>query len=498
MGKAKATHEANRSSMSAPVEMDVLVVGAGLSGIAAGYYLSHRLPHKRFAILEARDSLGGTWDLFRYPGVRSDSDMHTLGYSFRPWNGDIALADGPSIKAYIAETARAYGLDRHIRYGRRVVRAAWCSEQAVWTVTAVTSTGENEIYRCRFLFMCSGYYDYERGYLPQWAEMDRFQGPIVHPQAWPGDLEYRDAQVVVIGSGATAVTIVPAMAAQAAHVTMLQRSPTYVVSLPRRDAVARWIYRFAPRRIAHGLVRWKYVLLQMFFYAFMRAFPQRAKKRITGLVAQELGAHYDVATHFTPRYNPWDQRLCLVPDGDLFAAIRSGRASVVTGEIERFVSDGIVLKSGAHLRADVVVAATGLQLKLFGDMQLCVDGREIDMAEQVAYKGMMLCDVPNFGWALGYTNASWTLKCELTARYVCRLIEHLDRNGYAYAQPKRPDRSIGLEPAISLTSGYIQRAIAKLPKQAARAPWKLYQNYALDLASLRFGRLDDGVMEFVR
>lgn len=484
--------------MSTLRHVDVLIVGAGLSGIAAGYYVSTLLPRKTFAILEARDSLGGTWDLFRYPGVRSDSDMHTLGYSFRPWQGDVSLADGPSIKRYVGDTARAYGLDRAILYRHRATHAAWSSDEKRWTVTVRIDDDRDETMTCAFLYMCSGYYDYEGGYQPQWSGMNAYGGTLVHPQAWPAALDYRGKRVVVIGSGATAVTIVPAMAAEAAHVTMLQRSPTYIVSLPRRDPVARFAYRLLPAGIAHRFVRWKNVLLQMYLYTFMRAFPGAAKQWIKKMVRKELGPQYDVERHFTPPYDPWDQRLCLIPDGDLFAAIREGRVSIVTGEIERIVAQGLLLKSGETLDADVIVSATGLTVRLFGGMEIAVDGEPVALNESIAYKGMMFCGVPNFALALGYTNASWTLKCELTSQYVCRLIGYMGREGYAYCVPHEPDAGTKLEPSISLTSGYIARAQSQLPKQGARSPWKLHQNYALDLATLRFGRLQDGVMDFVR
>lgn len=483
--------------MSTTRTVDVLIVGAGLSGIAAAYYLSSRLPGKTYAVLEAREEMGGTWDLFRYPGVRSDSDMHTLGYSFRPWQGDVALAGGPSIKQYVRETAREFGIDGRIVYGRRVSTAVWSSSTATWTVTAETADGR-ETYVCRFVYLCSGYYRYDRGYTPAWEGVESFRGSIVHPQAWPQSLDYRGKRVVVIGSGATAVTIVPAMAERAAHVTMLQRSPSYIVSLPAHDAVARLAYRVLPSKAAHGFVRWKNVLLQMFYYTLMRAYPDFAKRRIKRMIRDELGAQYDVETHFTPRYNPWDQRLCLVPDGDLFAAMRSGRASIVTGEIDRFTPEGIRLTSGEQLDADVIVTATGLNVALFNGVTIDVDGAPVELAKRVAYKGMMISGVPNFAFALGYTNASWTLKCELTSLYVCRLIEYMERRGFDYCTPKPPEATMETEPAISLTSGYIARAAPELPRQGSRAPWKLYQNYALDLASLRFGSVADAVMEFSR
>lgn len=478
-------------------DLDAIVVGAGLSGIAAGYYLRTRVPHARIALLEARAETGGTWNLFRYPGVRSDSDMHTLGFSFRPWHGDVALADGPSIERYVADTAREFGIDRSIRFNHRAQRASWSSHDARWTLE-VLANGAPLRMTCRFLYLCTGYYDYERGYLPEFADVERFRGTILHPQAWPESFDYAGKRVVVIGSGATAVTMVPAMAHAAAHVTMLQRSPTYVVAVPGRDPAARLLNRLLPAALAHPLVRWKNVLRQMFYYNLMRRYPAFAKRRILRLARTAAGPQVDADTHFNPRYNPWDQRLCVVPDGDLFAALRSGRAGIVTGEIERFTERGVHLRSGEELEADVIVTATGLNLKLLGGMQLDVDGAAIDLSKMVSYKGMMFCGVPNLAIALGYTNASWTLKCELTARYMCRIMLRLQRGGFAYCVPDPPEDGMPVEPAISLTSGYVQRAHAYLPKQGTRAPWKLYQNYALDLAALRFGRLDDGVMRWAR
>ncbi len=485
-------------TMSIDRHVEVLVVGAGLSGIGAAHYLRTRLPEHSFAILEARDALGGTWDLFRYPGVRSDSDMHTLGYSFRPWAGDVALADGPSIKAYIEATARACGLESHIRFRHRALRAEWSSAQARWTVwVRVGDEPQPVAYTCRFLYLCSGYYDYAGGYQPDWPERDAFGGVFVHPQRWPEDLDYRDRRVVVIGSGATAVTLVPAMAREAAHVTMLQRTPTYIAAVPGRDAIARALYRLLPARLAHGAIRWKNVLLQMLFYNVMRRWPAQARARVKRMIHAELGERYR-ERDFDPPYDPWDQRFCLVPDGDLFAAIRTGDASIVTGEIERFTPSGLRLRSGEEIDADVVVSATGLNVRLMGGMELAIDGRTLRLNELVSYKGMMFCGVPNLALALGYTNASWTLKCELTSRYVCRVLAYMDRHGFAVCTPAEPGDEIAREPAIDLTAGYIRRAEPTLPKQGARAPWKLHQNYALDLASLRYGRVDDGVMRFAR
>ncbi|MFT6570793.1 MAG: cation diffusion facilitator CzcD-associated flavoprotein CzcO [Sphingomonas echinoides] len=400
---------------------DVVVVGAGISGIGAGYHLQTQCPDRSYVILEGRAALGGTWDLFRYPGIRSDSDMFTLGYAFKPWTEAKAIADGPSILKYVSDTARDYGIDRHIRFGHHVKRAAWSTADARWTVEAEGPDGP-VAFTCNFLFMCSGYYNYARGHAPEWPGMEDFGGRIVHPQFWPADLDYAGKNVVVIGSGATAVTLVPAMAESAAHVTMLQRSPTYVVSRPAEDATANWLRAKLPAKLAYGLVRWRNVLFQMFFFNLARKRPEKTKERLIEMVRGELGADYDVATHFTPRYNPWDQRLCLVPDADLFAVIKSGKASVVTDTIAHFTRDGITLQSGAELPADVVVTATGLELQLLSDVAFSVDGAPVDLSKTFNYKGMMFSDVPNMATSFGYTNASWTLKADLTCAYVCRLL----------------------------------------------------------------------------
>jgi monooxygenase len=479
---------------------DVLIVGAGLSGIGAGYHLQHQCPGKSFAILEGRDCIGGTWDLFRYPGIRSDSDMFTLGYSFKPWTEPKAIADGPQILSYVRETAAENGIDKHIRFRHRVKRASWSTPDARWTVEAerITGAGATEVvsFTCSFLFMCSGYYRYEAGYTPDFPGAADFAGRIVHPQQWPDDLYYAGKRVVVIGSGATAVTLVPEMARTAAHVTMLQRSPTYVVSRPAQDALANKLRRKLPAGLAYHLIRWRNVLFGMYFFQLSRRKPERVKQLILGGVRMALGPDYDVATHFTPRYNPWDQRLCLVPDGDLFKAIRDQRASVVTNEIDRFTATGIRLKDGSELPADIIVTATGLVLQVLGGMAVAVDGRPVDFATTLNYKGMMYSDVPNLAAALGYTNASWTLKCDLTCDYVCRLINYMDRHGYRQCMPHNDDPAIEALPSLSFTSGYVQRAIAKLPRQGSKRPWRLYQNYALDIVSLRFGKIDDGVMRY--
>jgi monooxygenase len=500
-----ADSAAATESVSLPAEdaqsvehLDVLIIGAGLSGVGAAYYLQARCPKKSFAILEGRNAIGGTWDLFRYPGVRSDSDMFTLGYQFRPWREAKAIADGPSILNYVRETAREYGIDRKIRYGHMVTRASWSSLQARWTVEAEIPGGKAVEFTANFLYMCSGYYDYAEGYMPGWPGMERYSGRIVHPQQWPADLDYAGKRIVVIGSGATAVTLVPALAESAAHVTMLQRSPTYIVARPSEDFIANWLRRKVSAQLTYALVRWKKVLLQMYFYNLARRKPGKTKKGILHLAQKALGPEYDVEKHFSPRYNPWDQRLCLIPDADLFSAIRAGKASVVTDEITTFTEKGVRLQSGDELQADIIVTATGLKVKLLGGMQVVVDGAVICPSRAMTYKGMMYSEIPNLASAFGYTNASWTLKADLTAEYVCRLLNHMDARGYDYCTPRRRDPSIAEEPAINFTSGYIQRASDILPKQGSKKPWKLHQNYALDLLNLRFARVDDGTMEFTR
>jgi cation diffusion facilitator CzcD-associated flavoprotein CzcO len=479
-----------------PSHVDVLIVGAGLSGICAAYHLQASCPGKSYAIFEGRDRMGGTWDLFRYPGIRSDSDMYTLGFSFRPWKDPKAIADGPAILAYIRETAEAFGIDRKIRYGHRVERARWSSRDETWTVEARdVATGQSLQVTCNFLFMCAGYYDYEEGYTPDFPGRERFKGKVVHPQHWGPDVAYEGKRVVVIGSGATAVTLVPELAKRAAHVTMLQRSPTYITSLPANDPLADWMRGRVPEDTAYAITRWKNVLIGMAFYQACRRFPDRAKRLLVGQVKKQLRGTADVEQHFTPSYNPWDQRLCLVPNGDLFKSIRQGRASVVTDHIEAFTENGIRLRSGQELEADVIVTATGLKLKFLGGLDVEVDGRHIEPSETMAYKGMMLSDVPNLALAIGYTNASWTLKCELTAMYVCRLLKHMDEHGYARCCPRR-NSSVKEEPLLTFSSGYVQRAIHAFPRQGSRAPWRVYQNYALDRLMLKRRPVDDGEMEF--
>ena len=478
--------------------VDVLIVGAGLSGVGAAHHLRDRCPHKTFAILEARDAIGGTWDLFRYPGIRSDSDMYTLGYSFRPWEEPKAIADGSSIRDYIRDAAREGGIEQHIRLGHRVIRAAWSSDDARWTVDVErTDTGETVRMTASFLFACAGYYRYDEGYTPELPGLERFGGQVIHPQHWPEDLDYAGKRVVVIGSGATAVTLVPAMAARAEHITMLQRSPSYIVSLPARDPVADVLRRTLPAKVAYGIVRWKNVLVTTAFFQFCRRAPRAARALIRRRLARELPRDFDVDRHFTPTYDPWDQRLCLVPDGDLFTALRSGSASIVTDRIETFTQRGIRLESGAELEADIVVTATGLNLLALGGIELAVDGSEVVLNETLGYKGMMLSGVPNFAIALGYTNASWTLKCDLVCMYVCRLLNHMHERGLRQVTPRAGELSDDeTEPFIDLKSGYVLRAIDQFPRQGKRSPWRLHQNYTRDTALLRFGPVEDDALEF--
>jgi monooxygenase len=477
--------------------LDVLIVGAGLSGIGAAHYVQTKCSWASYAVFEARDAIGGTWDLFRYPGIRSDSDMYTLGYSFRPWEGEKAIADGPSILQYIKDTAAEAGIDRKIRFNHRIVRADWSTADARWHLTAErTDTGETVSLTCGFVFSCSGYYRYDHGYLPDFAGMDRFDGKIVHPQSWPDDLDYADKRVVVIGSGATAVTLIPSLADKAAHVTMLQRSPSYIASVPAGSPAARVLAKILPGRFAGRAIRWALALGTQAFYQLSRRRPELVKRLLRKGLERELPKGYDIDTHFTPRYNPWDQRMCIVPNGDLFKAISEGSASVVTDHIETFTEKGLLLESGAELEADIIVAATGLELLFIGGIQLTVDGVEVDLPNRLTYKGMMLEGVPNLAIAVGYTNASWTLKCDLTCDYVTRLLNHMRATGQHQCTPRNVDPDVTPAPLLSLQSGYVQRAADRFPKQGSKFPWRVHQSYLRDYRALKLRGIEDDAMVF--
>jgi len=488
-----------RTASAAPPEhVDVLIVGAGLSGIGAACHLQEECPGKTFTILESRGAIGGTWDLFRYPGIRSDSDMFTLGYGFRPWKDSKSIADGASIKRYIEETAREYGVQEKIRFHHQVISADWSSQDARWTVTARRSdTGETVTLTCSWFSACSGYYRYDEGFRPEFAGEAEFTGQLVHPQHWPEDLDVAGKQVVVIGSGATAVTLVPSLADDAGHVTMLQRTPSYIMSLPGRDPLAQLLRSRLPAKLAYPIVRWKNVLLSTLLFQLSRRRPAMIKKLIRRLTQKQLPEGFDVDTHFNPPYNPWDQRLCLVPDGDLFRALRHGKASIVTDTVARFTERGIELASGKSLDADIIITATGLNLLPLGGMTLSIDGEPVDVSKTVSYKGMMISGVPNFTMVIGYTNASWTLKADLVNRYVCRLLQHLDANGFVAATPVAPPEGADA-PFLDLASGYVQRSLSQLPKQGGRTPWRLHQNYIRDVRLMRSGPLEDEGMTFQR
>ena len=480
--------------------VDVVVVGAGLSGIGAGYHLQTMSPDRSYVILEGRESLGGTWDLFKYPGVRSDSDMHTLGFSFKPWTEAKSIADGPSILKYLKQTVSQFGIDKHIRYGQLVTKAQWSTDDAQWTVTSTNkATGATNTYTCSFLFMCSGYYSYKKGHTPEFTGRERFKGNIVHPQEWPVDLDYAGKRVVVIGSGATAVTIVPSMADKAAHVTMLQRSPTYMVSRPDHDVLANRMRKVLPPKMAYNLTRFKNTWRQQLVYNKTRTDPNKVKQLLLGGIQLELGADYDIAKHFTPNYNPWDQRLCLVPNGDFFKSMREGKASVVTDHIASFTETGIQLASGEHLDADIIVTATGLELVTLGEMDFFVDGNQVDFAKTWTYKGFAYSDIPNMASTFGYINASWTLRSDLTAEYVCRLLNHMRKKGVTQCTPRlrEQDRNMKERPWIDgFSSGYMQRMMHRMPRQGDHEPWINPQNYRRDKKMFKHSPIDDGVMQF--
>jgi cation diffusion facilitator CzcD-associated flavoprotein CzcO len=477
--------------------VDVLIVGAGLSGIGSARHLQRECPERSFLLLESRSALGGTWDLFRYPGIRSDSDMYTLGYTFKPWPDRKALANGPSILSYLKETAAETGVDRKIRYNHKVTGASWSSDSATWTVVAERSdTGETVEFTCRFLMMCSGYYEYEQGYTPEFAGREEFAGTVVHAQHWPEDLAYKDKRVIVIGSGATAVTLVPELARETSKTIMLQRSPTYIASIPEEDPWSAFLHGKLPESWVYRIIRWKRVLLQIYVFNLSRKRPKLVKKFLLDQVRQELGEDYDVKKHFTPSYNPWDQRLCAVPEGDLFEAVRSRRAEVVTDTIDRFTANGILLDSGEELAADIIVFATGLNLKFIGGATLTVDGKVIDPSKLFVYRGMMLADVPNLVQVFGYTNSSWTLKSDLTGQFVCRLLNRMRKTGTTVAVPRMPAGGVEEEPMLDFSSGYILRSIDEFPKQGKHLPWRVYQNFIIDFINLRFRPLRDKVLQF--
>ncbi len=478
------------------IDTDVIIIGAGLSGIGAACMLTRECPEEDFLILEARDAIGGTWDLFRYPGIRSDSDMYTLGYIFKPWLGAKALADGPAIRQYVRDAADEYGVTDKIQFQQRVTQASWSTAEQRWTLEATGGHGTVRQYRCRFLHCCAGYYNYATGYKPDFPGEADFDGQLIHPQHWPEGLDYRDKRVVVIGSGATAVTLVPAMAETAAKVTMLQRSPSYILSLPATDRIAVWLREHLPAKLAYSLSRWKNISFATLFFNLARWRPNFVRRLLRKGVVAAMGEGYPVDTHFNPRYKPWDQRLCFVPNGDLFKAVREGQAEIVTDSIETFTPKGIRLRSGRELEADIVVSATGLDLQLMGGMALEIDGVAREPSEALVYRGMMVQDVPNFAFTVGYTNASWTLKADLVASFVCRLLNYMRKNSLSQCTPRLNDASVAGEPIIDFSSGYVQRALDRLPRQGSKAPWKLYQNYLRDRLTLGWGSLRDGAMEF--
>lgn len=475
---------------------DVIVVGAGLSGIGAAYHLQHECPGKTFTVLESRETIGGTWDLFRYPGIRSDSDMFTLGFSFNPWENPKAIADGPSILQYIKDTAAKFGIDKKIQFNHKVVDASWSDAEQMWTLTiAPHSKVPHTTLKARFMLMCSGYYDYDNGYLPEFAGYNDFKGRIVHPQKWTPDIDYTNKKVVVIGSGATAVTLVPEMSKKAAHVVMLQRTPTYIMTLPSVDTVAGFFQKIFPQNLAYQMARWKNILMSILLFNFSRKWPNAIKRFIQKGAQKEIGEKFNIKD-FDPPYNAWDQRLCLVPDADLFKSIKDGKAEIVTDHIERFTEKGILLKSGKELEADLIVTATGLKVQLLGGMTVRINGELGDTAKTHAYRGVMFSDVPNFAFTVGYTNASWTLKCDLSCRFVTKVLNYMDKHHYTVCTPRFDSTKFQSEPLLDFNAGYVTRVLDKLPKQGSKHPWKVYQNYIKDLMSLKWEGVNDEFLEY--
>ena len=474
---------------------DIMVVGAGISGIAAAYNLQKSCPNKSFAILEGRSALGGTWDLFKYPGIRSDSDMHTLGFRFKPWIHKKSIADASSILEYLNETVDEYGIRDKIVFNQKVTAANWLSDKSLWELSVVDEDQKISM-TCNFLFLCGGYYSYDKPYMPKFPKQDRFEGQVIHPQFWDESMDYSDKNVIVIGSGATAVTLVPAIAKNAAHVTMLQRSPSYVVSAPGEDSWSQALNKIFPIRLTYFLIRWKNIFRTSLGFYLSRKYPERVKDRLINLVREELGNDYDVEKHFTPRYNPWDQRMCLVPDSDLFNSIKSGKASVVTDHIDHFTENGILVKSGEHLEADIIVTATGIELNALNDIEVSVNNEKVEPHNRLSYKGMMLSGVPNLAFSFGYVNASWTLRADLTCEYVCRLLNRMDKLGVNTCIPQEDPTAIVDDEYIDFSSGYVQRALDRLPKQGKKAPWRNYQNYLKDIFLVRLFSLKDSTLKF--
>lgn len=474
---------------------DIIVVGAGISGIAAAYNLQKSCPNKSFAILEGRSALGGTWDLFKYPGIRSDSDMHTLGFRFKPWIHKKSIADASSILEYLNETVDEYGIRDKIVFNQKVTSANWLAEKSLWELS-VLDEGQKISMTCNFLFLCGGYYSYDKPYMPKFPEQDRFEGQVIHPQFWDESMDYSDKKVIVIGSGATAVTLVPAIAKKAAHVTMLQRSPSYVVSAPGEDSWSQALNKMFPIRLTYFLIRWKNIFRTSLGFYLSRKYPERVKDRLINLVREELGNDYDVEKHFTPRYNPWDQRMCLVPDSDLFNSIKRGKASVVTDHIDHFTENGILVKSGEHLEADIIVTATGIELNALNDIEVSLNNEKVEPHNRLSYKGMMLSGVPNLAFSFGYVNASWTLRADLTCEYVCRLLNRMDKLGVNTCIPQEDPTAIVDDEYIDFSSGYVQRALDRLPKQGKKAPWRNYQNYLKDIFLVRIFSIKDSTLKF--